>query len=61
LHKAKLRIRELLLRTQKEAASPARALDQRVRRQRSRRDGAPWKEAAGFHSQPGVLSTQLQG
>jgi RNA polymerase sigma-70 factor (ECF subfamily) len=62
LHKAKLRIRELLIRAQKKTASPARASRAGpVLRRRSRGESGRWEEAAGLHSQPPVLSAQLQG
>jgi len=61
LHKAKLRIRELLVRAQKEtgAASPARALRQRSIRQHDR-NGVRWEEAAGLPSRPSLFSSASQ-
>lgn len=61
LHKAKLRIRELLLRTQKEAASPVRTVRERVVRERPRRESTGWEEATGLPSAAPILSPQLQG
>jgi RNA polymerase sigma-70 factor (ECF subfamily) len=61
LHKAKLRIRELLLRTQKEATSPVRTVRERVVRERPRRESTGWEGAAGLPSAAPILSPQLQG
>ncbi len=53
LHKAKLRIRELLLRAQHESGTVTSA---RVVRKRSRRNGVGWEGADGLPSQPPVFS-----
>lgn len=61
LHKAKLRIRELLVRAQKEAGitSTARALRQRSIRQYDR-NGVRWEEEAGLASRPSLFSSASQ-
>jgi len=52
LHKAKLRIRELLLQSQKEATRPARELEERVTRRRSQPNGARAEVAAELTNYP---------